>query len=230
MSDESERRGKLLALKDTVRAFFEVTNVTPGGRGWSNAFQAVRQNDYMADSFLVELRALIDFIEVEFDPLFGKRGGSDKTPTTDEHPADTLTPSVASVNQALALARREVQGKTPVVPRAPEKPPAPKAPVAPPKAPPAVAKPAPVAAKPAPAPAKPAPAPPRPSPILERAASKRPVAPPPPPPRRNQFADSETRVDTAPQFVDEDATDATGRMIMPPLHIPAPPSPPKKRK
>ena len=124
MSDESERRSKLLALKDTVRAFFEVTNVTPGGRGWSNAFLAVRQNDYMADSFLVELRALIDFIEVEFDPLFGKRGaGGDRTPTTDELPGQTLTPSVASVNQALAMARREVQsGKTPVVPRAPEKP------------------------------------------------------------------------------------------------------------
>jgi hypothetical protein len=65
-----ERTEKLLSLADGVRSFFDVTNVTEG-RGWSAAFKAVRANDYMADSFLAELRSLIDFIEVEFDPRFG---------------------------------------------------------------------------------------------------------------------------------------------------------------
>lgn len=58
------RAGRLLQLKDSVKAFFDVTGI--GGSDAAAAFRAVRRNDHLAESFLAELIALVDYIEAEF--------------------------------------------------------------------------------------------------------------------------------------------------------------------
>jgi hypothetical protein len=67
MATDKERRAKLLRLKDSVRAFFEQTAVhSPGDSSWMSAFRAVQRNDLLANEFVDELRALIEYIEQEF--------------------------------------------------------------------------------------------------------------------------------------------------------------------
>ncbi len=207
MAEDREKRRRLRELSNNVRAFFEVTSVAEGGRGWSNAFRAVRQNDYMADSFLAELRALIDFIEVELDPADGRAKArvepttaelpAERTPTSAFHSAETR---ILDRSRANAIAREPSTAKVPALKPEPPRP-APK----------------PAAAKPAPRP-EPKPAP-KPAPAAARPAR---VPPPPPPPRR-QFIDGATSVDTEPGFAGDDAT---GQMAMPPVHH----TPPPKRK
>lgn len=213
MADDRDQ--KLLAAADAVRSFFEVTNVREG-RGWSAAFKAVRANDYMADSFLVELRALLDLIEVAFDPRFGqlpppqKRGaevatapmpasrGAVRPPAGPGPPATDLrgeSPRLSDMKTEILADRGRAATKTPVVV---------KQAVAPPRrTPPPPARPA-VRATPG-------------------QVAKKVVPPPPPPPRRNQFVDNQsTSISSPPNFaVDE----PTGRQFIPPAH-----EPPKKRR
>ena len=61
-----ERAGRLLELKDALKAYFEVTGMVAGS-GWDAAFRTVRKNDEMAESFVSDLRRLLGFIESEFD-------------------------------------------------------------------------------------------------------------------------------------------------------------------
>ena len=48
-------------MKDAVQAFFEQSGVrhASGVGDWTAAFRAIRQNEYMAESFLGDLRALL---------------------------------------------------------------------------------------------------------------------------------------------------------------------------
>ena len=61
--DERDRR--LIALKDSVKSFFEVTGV--GASRWESGFETVRKHDEMAESFVTEMRRLLMFIEEEYE-------------------------------------------------------------------------------------------------------------------------------------------------------------------
>src|SRR5438105_4437181 len=61
-----ERTRRLLELKDAVKAFFEVTG--GAGTAWDTAFRAVRRNDEMAQSFVADLRRLVEHIETTYAP------------------------------------------------------------------------------------------------------------------------------------------------------------------
>jgi hypothetical protein len=73
---DDERRSRLLALNASVRGFFEMTVAAPSMRGhpWRAAFRAVRTNDHLAEGFLEELQALLDFIDAEFGGREAPRG------------------------------------------------------------------------------------------------------------------------------------------------------------
>jgi hypothetical protein len=131
--DERDRR--LIALKDSVKSFFEVTGV--GSSGWEAGFQAVRRHDEMAETFVTEMRRLLMFIEEEFE-IAGR-------PSAGSVPLRPMAPGPRP--GALGAPPRNL---TPAPPR-------PAAPMIRP-APPAPSQPA---AAPAAAPARPAPAAPR---------------------------------------------------------------------
>src|SRR6476620_8701044 len=89
MASERERREKLLVRKDAVRAFFERTEVRAPARGsssWMEGFRAVQKNEYLAESFIEELRALIEYIEDEFDTAQGPAAFHDEATVIKEPP------------------------------------------------------------------------------------------------------------------------------------------------
>jgi hypothetical protein len=235
MASEAERREKLLSLTNSVRAFFEMTTVAPRTKGhpWAPAFRAIRANDYMAESFLDELQALLDYIEAAFATAPGRAeridfavDDSDDEQTTmlAEPRAPARRPEPPRSERAVVPARPPERAPQP----APvERSAAPARPAPPSPARPPVPPPRPAAARPVAAPPRPVAAPPRPV----AAPPSRPVAPPPrpvaargsatPPPakritRRNQFVDIETTITAPPSFGFDDA--ATG-----PTSLPEPP-------
>jgi hypothetical protein len=183
---DAARREKLLQLAEAVRSFFEVTNVTES-RGWSAAFKAVRVNDYMADSFLAELRALIDFIEVEFErapvkpsrfmePSTAQMWSSDRPPRIDPEPV-TARVTASRTPVVTRSVRQDSRERKTVPPPSRDK----------------ETVPPPMRARSEGPPARPVRSPPP-------APRPRSVPPPPPPPRRNQYAEVETRAAPPPQF------------------------------
>ena len=242
MASESERRAKLLSLKNSVRAYFEMTTVAPRQKGhpWGAAFRAVRSNDYMAESFIEELQALLDYIEAAFATAPPREAPREPEPELEDDPASEDETHVAGP-RGMAPQRK-------VVPtRGRESPPAEEArlsrPVrAPPSSPPrpmprAVAAPPPPIRPASAAPARPAALPTRPSapvaarpsapvaarPVAEaapRQSSARPAAALPSPARplpgatrKNQFVEMETTVSAPPSF---GVGDHTGPANLPP--------------
>jgi hypothetical protein len=172
MASEAERRDKLLGLTNGVRAFFEMTTVAPRAKGhpWSAAFRAVRTNDYMAESFLEELQALLDYIEAAFATAPGRTVRAEVA-TRDEETRVAPPRGIAQPPARPAAKRSETPRP---VPRA---------------------QPAPSAPRPAPARAVPPSPPPRPVAAAPREAA-RPRAMPPPPPRPT--APAQTRPPSPP--------------------------------
>src|SRR5262249_27557243 len=113
------RREMLLARKDAVREFFERTNVRAPARGkagWFEAFRAVQRNDYLAECFVEEMRALIEYIEAEFgDPpradSFHEEATAIKNPSL--HPVPGGVPERIDDEEAALTTRHDRQATGP---------------------------------------------------------------------------------------------------------------------
>jgi hypothetical protein len=85
-----DRVKRLIDLKEAVKAYFEVTRVGVGG--WEAGFAAVRHTNALADSFVVDLRRLVTFIEGEFE--FGDESQPEQQPPP-ARPAGPRPPTTA---------------------------------------------------------------------------------------------------------------------------------------
>ena len=106
-----ERTRRLIALKDTVKGYFEVTGVGVGG--WEAGFDAVRHTDALAESFVTDLRRLIMFIESEFE--FGDETRPDVPlpPTKPQAPRPARSPLGGSPGRGASTSPGGTAAKAP---------------------------------------------------------------------------------------------------------------------
>lgn len=73
-----ELRARLLELHGAVKGYFEAT-VVGVGAGYFSAFDALRRNQHLAESFVSDLQALLEHIEREVAPALGPTTGAART-------------------------------------------------------------------------------------------------------------------------------------------------------
>lgn len=96
-------RARLMELTGAVKAYFEATAaVSVGAVGYWGAFDALRKNQALAQSFVSDLQALLDHLEREVIPAFSGKG--QQAPTAPAAPASTV--------QAPQAPQAQSQGQT----------------------------------------------------------------------------------------------------------------------
>ena len=138
MGGMDDRVKRLIDLKETVKGYFEVTGVGVGG--WEAGFDAVRHTDVLAESFVLDLRRLVSFIEAEFE--FADETNPDQ-PLPPARPAGPRPPTTSLSRPAPPAATRPAAPGSParaaIPAAAPARPAAPAAALARPAAPAATA-------------------------------------------------------------------------------------------
>ena len=79
-------RARLLELHGAVKAYFETTVAVGSAGGQMAAFEALRRNPHLSESFVTELMALLTFLETELAPAL-TRSGSTAEPAPQSEPA-----------------------------------------------------------------------------------------------------------------------------------------------
>jgi hypothetical protein len=98
-------RARLMELTGAVKAYFEATAAVSVGAGYWGAFDALRKNQALAQSFVGDLQALLDHLEREVIPVLSssKQAAPPAPPPVQAQAAQTQPQGQTSINEEATM-------------------------------------------------------------------------------------------------------------------------------